>query len=295
MTAPQPRLSVVIASCLEEPYLLACLASLRAQDDPIPLELIVVSRASDAIIEAVRAKFPEAVILRRPRGVSIPELRRDGVLAAQAPYIAVLEERCIADRGWLRAARHSIERGVRVAGGPVAAARFNRLSDWLVYYTEYHRYAPPLNPGPAGDICGANCLYLRSILNANLPLLSEGFWEAGLHPRLLEQAEVFHIVPEMLVYKTGPFNFAGFLRQRFFISRAFAGMDRRRMRAVKRLVYALLSLLVSPLLAVRIARKADHRRFLAALPLFIPVAIVYAAGQSVGYLRGPGDSISKIE
>jgi hypothetical protein len=49
-------------------------------------------------------------------------------------------------------------------------------------------------------------------------------------------------------------------------------------------------------MALRVSKQHCHMdKFAQSLPLLIPALIVYAAGECVGYLAGPGDALLKVE
>lgn len=294
------KLSVIIASCVEEPYLVNCLASLAEQTSRFPTETIIATRASSRLVHSVQERFPDVRIIRRPAGESVPDLRRAALLEARGDYVAIIEEHCIADPNWIQTIFDCIDRGFEVVGGPVAPSRFGRLTDWVVYYTEYNSYMPPVEAGETTNICGANCLYRRDLLIANLPESGSGYWEADLNNSLLRQGKKFHMEPKLIVHHTGPFGLTYYLEQRFLFSRAFAGFRRKHLPVWKQAAYLMLSPLLVPLLVARIgsrvwAKNVEKLRFLQALPMFVPVGVVYVFGEVYGYLTGPGDSLSRIE
>ncbi len=303
---PIPKLSVVIASCVGAPFINRCLESLAGQRHQAEMEFIVVDRAGDEIAAGIERDFPWARLVRRPAGESVPDLRRRGIELAQADYIAIIEEHCVAREDWIATILRCIEteghgeRPVAAIRGVVADANYDRLMDWAVYFTEYNSYMPPLERGATDDVCAANCVYRRDLLMRYLPETGSGYWEAVLNQTLLAAGERFLAEPDLVVYHTGPFGFGYYLWQRFLFSRAFAGVRRTSVSVVFRLVYLLAAPLLIPLLwartALRVYRKR-HRmdKFIQVLPHLVPVTATYVAGEWVGFLAGPGDSLSKIE
>lgn len=306
---PQPRLSVVVASCAGQPFITRCLQSLaeqRRQIELAELEFLVVDRAGGEVAAGIEREFPWARLIRRPAGESVPDMRRHGIELAQADYVAIIEEHCVASENWMATILRCIEES-RPAQKPVAAIRgvvedanYERLMDWAVYFTEYNSYMPSLERGATDDVCAANCVYHRGLLLRHLPKEGGGYWEAGLNQALLAAGERFLAEPDLVVYHTGPFGFRYYLWQRFLFSRAFAGVRRQNVSTGFRLMYLLAAPLLVPMLwartALRVYRKR-HRvdKFIQVLPLLVPVTATYVAGEWVGYLLGPGDSLSKIE
>ena len=85
----EPRLSVVIASCVGDPYISRCLRSLEAQRDE-GVEFIVVDRAGGEVAEMIERDFPWIELIRRPEGQSVPDLRRGGLDACNAEYVGII-------------------------------------------------------------------------------------------------------------------------------------------------------------------------------------------------------------
>src|SRR5512139_311213 len=87
-----PQLSVVIASCVGPPFITRCLESLAAQRQQGELEFLVVDRAGGDVAAGIAHDFPWVRLIRRPPGESVPDLRRHGIAAARADYVAIIEE-----------------------------------------------------------------------------------------------------------------------------------------------------------------------------------------------------------
>ncbi len=301
-----PKLSIVIASCVGEPYISRCLQSLEKQRAQSGLEFIVVDRAGEEVAAKIERDFPWARVIRRPAGESVPDMRRRGIEQAQSEYVAIIEEHCVAREDWIATILRCIEKGkqeqtpVAAIRGVVADADYDRLMDWAVYFTEYNSYMPPLERGTTDDVCAANCVYRRDLLMLHLPHEGSGYWEAVLNQKLLAAGEKFLAEPDLVVYHTGPFGFGYYLWQRFLFSRAFAGVRRNTISAGFRAVYLLAAPLLIPLLWARTAMRVYQKRhrvdkFIQVLPILVPVTATYVLGEWVGYLAGPGDSLSKIE
>jgi hypothetical protein len=150
------------------------------------------------------------------------------------------------------------------------------------------------------DICAANCVYRRDLLIKHLPAQGSGYWEAGLNHTLLASGERFVSEPDLVVYHHGPFGFTYYLRQRYLFSRAFAGTRRASVSAGFRFAYLTLAPLLIPLLWARTAARVYRKRyrvdkFIQVLPHLVPITAIYVLGEWVGFLTGPGDSLSQIE
>ncbi|MEW6516277.1 MAG: glycosyltransferase family 2 protein [candidate division FCPU426 bacterium] len=88
MTA-SPRVSVAVVNWNTRDLLLKCLASLRAESSFLPLEIIVVDNgSSDGSPEAVRAQYPEVLLLTNPASVGFAAGTNQALRRATAPFWA---------------------------------------------------------------------------------------------------------------------------------------------------------------------------------------------------------------
>lgn len=295
------KLSVVIASIVGPPFIDDCLASLEKETKEQSAEVIVVACGTVAYAQRIRQKFPWVNVIHRLQRESVPQLRRAGVEQARGEIVAIIEEHCLAAPDWLhRALAAHASGGYGAVGGPVMDYDYRRLPDWVVYFCEYNGYLPPWDHHEVYDLNGANIAYRRHVLLDHKERLGEGYWEAALHPVLFKEGIKFLAVPDMVVYHRGPFPYAYYLHQRYLFSRAFAGARARAMPVTPRLTYLLAAPFVPAILLARIGARVWQKRchvekFAMALPLLIPALMVYAFGEWVGYLVGPGDALLQVE
>ena len=299
--AENKKLSVVIASIVGPPFIDDCLASVEEEGKQIGAEVIVVACGTEGYAKRIQDKFPWVRVVHRPQRETVPELRAIGVQQAMGEVVAIIEEHCLAAKDWLYKALEGHERpGYAAVGGPVVDYAYTRLQDWVVYFCEYNGYLPPWVEGEAYDLNGANIAYRRDILLDHQDRLRQGYWEATLHPVLLKEGLKLRSLPGMIVYHRGPFPFGYYLQQRYWFSRAFAGARTKALPASRRLVYLVASPLVPFILLARMGARVWQKhchidKFALSLPLLIPALTVYAAGEWVGYLAGPGDALSRVE
>jgi len=295
-----PAVSVVIASIVGPPFIDDCLASIFAQKNAPSFEAIVVDCRGAENVARLSKRFPEARFIQLRKRRSVPELRRIGVEQSRGEIIAVIEEHCLAADHWLATLRAAFSPGYLVVGGPVDFRDGGRLRDWITYFIEYHSYLPPWPDGDTFNVGSANAAYRKQTLQSNLGLLTEGYWEATLHPSLLTKGAKFRSVPDMIAYHRGPFDYFYYLRQRYLFSRAFAGARRRALSGAKRTAYLVAAPAIPFLLLARIgsrvfAKKCHADKFLLSLPLMIPALISYVVGEWMGYAFGPGRALMEVE
>jgi len=295
------RISVVVASKVGPPFIDQCLASIENEVKALGAEAIVVAAGPATYASRIAAEYPWARVIHAAGLEKVPALRRRGVEEATGELVAVIEEHCSAGGDWLHHALAAHSKGEYGAvGGAISDHDYDRLRDWVVYFCEYNRSLPPAPKGETDDLNDANIAYRRGLLLDHAHLLDDGYWPMTLHPTLRDKGIKFLSVPEMMVYHRGPFDFGYYLRQRFWFSRAFAGVRARGRSPVWRLAYLLGAPLIPVMLLGRMTQKVLEKRcrvrqFVLSLPLTIPALVVLVAGEWAGCLLGPGDALSKVE
>ena len=89
MTAP-PKVSILVVSYNARDHVLACLASVAAHVT-LPHEVVVVDNASaDATVDAVRARFPAALVIANEANVGFSRANNQATRASAGAYVLVL-------------------------------------------------------------------------------------------------------------------------------------------------------------------------------------------------------------
>ena len=104
-TPPEvPKVSIVILTALGATHLRECLDSLRRQTYPgNRTEVIVVDNGSaDDPTNEVRARFPDATVIRNPSNVGFAAGNNQGAAAATGDYVVFLNDDTRAHPEWLR-------------------------------------------------------------------------------------------------------------------------------------------------------------------------------------------------
>lgn len=296
-----PKTSIVIASGAGGEFLFRCLASLREQVAARGAEILVVDRVGEATRQRVVRKFPGVRVIVAPADhhASVPQMRRIGAENARGALVAVLEEHCSAPASWLASIEREFRSDDAAIGGPILASQFERLRDWVVYFSEYHNFMPPWSDGPRVALNGANVVYDRVKLLRHRAVLDSGYWEVVLHP-LLARDGAFRAVDAIGAYHTGPFDFGYYLRQRYLLSRVWGGTQKSRVSFAVRLAHILLApvfpFAMLARIALRVREKGQHvGRFVAALPMLFVAMCALTLGETLGYLFGPGRALEEVE
>lgn len=234
-------------------------------------------------------------------GALIPELWRDGILAARGAWVATLTAHCPPRPGWIDRALALID-GPHVAyGGLIALApgadRVARAIH-LLRYAGAAAAGPSPRPGLVRDLSADNALYRRDAILRCPDLLAEGFWEPGFHARFLAWGETMELRPDLVVEHRNRYSARAFLDQRRRHGRVFGRHRARDASGAVRALMLLASPAALPVFAAkrtgRILREPALRAGLAdAAPWLYPFMAAWCWGEAQGYadaLRaGPGD------
>jgi|tagenome__1003787_1003787.scaffolds.fasta_scaffold20979677_3 hypothetical protein len=266
-------------------------------------EIVIADRLQDEFTRRIRRDFPHVRLIDCPPEMSLPEMRTLAFEASTGLIVAVTEDHCVPAPGWARTLKTAFNEGgpeLVAVGGSVVNGVTDRGLDWATYLCEYSFFSPPVVQGDSAILPGMNVAYSRSALEG-VPrnLLTSGFWETTVHPILLERGGRFLSLNELIMLHKKRFSWSLFASQRFIYSRYYAGRRFGDAGLPKRAAVSLASLALPPLLLVRAVQAARSkglgREMLRAAPHLLAFYCIWAAGESVGALRGPGNALAMIE
>ena len=268
-----------------------------------PCEIVIADRLQDAVTGRIRRDYPHVRLIDCPADMSLPEMRTLAFEASSAPIVAVTEDHCVPAPGWATAVTKAFDEGgpdLVAVGGSVVNGVTDRGLDWATYLCEYSFFSPPVAEGESAILPGMNVAYRRSALE-RVPreLLTSGFWETTVHPVLLQKGGRFLSFNELVMLHKKRFSWRLFASQRFIYSRYYAGLRFGKAALPKRAAASVASLALPPLLLVRAVQAArrkglGHEMWRAA-PYLLGFYCIWAVGESVGALRGPGKALAMIE
>ena len=295
----QPELSVVIPSVNGERFVLECLRALEKQNNREVIEVIVCDRLRDGPAEAIRGRFPWVKVESELYEHSIPALRWHGMKTARAEVVAVIEDHCLAPRGWAEQVLRAHAQGHDVVAGPVENASRDSLFDWAFFLLEYGSSMPPPASGQGAAVSGVNVSYKKAVL----PLEDKRFaelWESFLIDKLRREGARIHIDPGMWIHHRTPFSFREFAVQKYLYSRSFAAMRASDKRPAVRFAFAGFAVTALPfLLLMRLiktvwAKKRNRSELLLALPMIAVFVCCGTVGEAFGYCGGDGGSLRAV-
>jgi Glycosyl transferase family 2 len=294
-----PALSVVVASVNGWEMLEPTLQALDAQPERSRMEVIVVEAVGGETRRALREHRPRVEVIPVDEKLTIPALRHLGVIRAKGDLVAILEDHGEVAHDWAGALLEAHRGPWGAVGGVVENGR-DGLVNWAVFFCEYTAYMGPVFEGESTDLPGNNIAYKRPHLLRHAHELEQGRWESWINDKLRVDGVPIASTNKAVVRHIKPFRLGHFLVQRFHFARSYAGMRRVDQSLSKRLIYGVGSLALPALLLLRVTRTALTKKrhlgkFAASVPLIALFYTVGAAGEMIGYLFGPGDSLSRVE
>ena len=294
MTA-RTSISVVVASFRDLEVLSACLHSLRDQCQEHGAELLVV-RSEREPSERLQQVAAGCRVIGAAATDAIPSLRGRGMAAAAGEWVAVTEDHCVADHGWLAALVAAGTPGADVLGGAMGNARRERRTDCGAFFSEYGFFgavAPAAESAGPPLVTGANVAYHRRVVPDVADWAQNGSWENVIHERLFAAGHPFRLVPNARVRQNLHYTLGAFAVDRFEHGRDFAATRSRNLSVWRRAIFATATPVLPLVLSRRIARAVDpaERPFFArALPATLAFLSAWAAGEATGYLFGHAPS-----
>jgi hypothetical protein len=292
------------ASTVDARRIFGTLDALRRQRGAHAYEVIVADRCDDEDSRRIERDYPEARLIRRPARTPLPALRAAALERARGRYVAVTEDHCVPAPDWLQAlasAFRAAPPGTVAVGGCVENGVAGTALDRATFLCEYGAFVAPVAEGATTVLPGMNVAYDRAaLLEIGPEPLARGFWELTAHPLLLEAGRTFFSSNAVRLLHCKKFSFGQFVHQRYLYSRHFAGQRFDQGQVVRKAIACAGSALLPAILIARLLRTLAAKRRLradvaTALPILVAFMLVWAWGEMVGYARGPGDALARIE
>lgn len=299
-TADRPDLSVIIPAVNGPEILSECLQAIRQNAEGGPgIEIVVIERCGERVRSVIDRLAPQALVRSVPSHTSIPEMRAIGFATATGAVIAVIEDHNVVPANWATRISEAFGTGSDVVGGSVFNAATTTTVDWAAFFCDYSDVINPASGKAVERLTGINVAYRREIIERYSSLLSRGRWEDDYHDAMRRDGVALTCVPEIAVGHKMHYRMAEYLSQRYLYSRSYAGIRTGQLTVAGRALGAVRSLLLPPILFSRIVRRVlvarrHQRELLKSLPFLMVFVCAWAAGESVGYVLGPGDSLARV-
>ena len=291
-----PVLSIVIAVQGAQANLAETLGALTC-DRADEVEILICHAADDPLPDPLPAR-PDLRVITGAAGALIPEMWRDGILAAGGDWVATLTLHCPPRADWLDRALVAIrtDAGAEHAGFG-GAILCDPAQDRTTHAIQCLRYSDA-GAGPArglvADISADNALYRRAPILACADLLPDGFWEPEYHRRFAREGMVLEHIPDLVVTHRNRYSIGGFARQRRRHGRVFGRHRGEAAAPGMRVIMVAASPAAFLVFAAKQTRKILSRPalragFASCAPLFYLFMLNWCLGEAVGYvdaLRG---------
>jgi GT2 family glycosyltransferase len=300
----EPDLTVVLVTPDQYQTLRAVVRHLRAQTARDRLEIVIVAPAREGLglIETDLEGFVRFRVVEAGTPWSLAKARADGIRAASAPVVALVEDHCFPDPGWAAALIAAHRQPWAAVGPAIANANPRTRLSWANLLIAYGRWVAPEAGAEVDDIPGNNSSYKRALLleyGSELERMLER--EAVLHEDLRAKGHRFYLEPQAKAYHQNASRLTSAIWTRFQAGRLFGAMRARngRWSLLRRLLYIGGAPLI-PLMHLRPvlqhARRAARQRPL--LPglrgAVVGLLAVAGAGEMIGYAFGPGKALQQL-
>lgn len=295
-----PLLSVVVTILGNESVFTSrCLAALLAQKDAPPMEIVVALYPALDDGPSLRRSWPTIEFIDIPDApppddpalehINYDRRRAVGLAAARGEVIVMTDDYAIPRERWCASMweQHRNTQYAAIGGG--IEFKGSSLLNRAVYYCDFGRYQPPFPAGAAVWLSASNVCYTRPTLEHCRDVWRDLYDETLVHMSIRQSGATLFLTPDVVVdYDRGLLSLRRVLRQKRASGRVFAGRRAQQTGAPKRLLYALLSPALAPLMLVRmflmLRRQGKMQLFLPSAPLVFLCLLYWSAGELTGYL-----------
>jgi hypothetical protein len=217
--------------------------------------------------------------------------RAVGLERARGRIIAMTEDHVVPATDWCQQILEAHKQPYAVIGGAIDNALDNPLN-WAVYYCDFGRYGSPLESGPAEYVSDVNLAYKRDVLQAVGEVWKDAYHETTVHWALRSRGEVLFRDPRLTVYQHRQLpSIWQLCKERVEWGRIFAETRVAECSLKKRLLYALGTPLLPPLLMARLVRhtlrqQRSAKQIVLLAPLAACLLISWSLGELLGYIKG---------
>jgi hypothetical protein len=296
--AERPPLSVVVASLSDGSILYRCLDGLIAEIAPANVEVVVardIERTDGFDRAAAARRFPRVRWIDAPPGCTVPRLRTLGIAACQGDAVALLEDDCLVQPGWCKAAMSITGSGYVAIGGAVEPSAYGRALDWGVYFCEYARFMLPVPKGESPPLPGNNAVYTRNALLQLPPSAQDGFQEVFVQAEWRRTGMATGASDALVVKNINSWPIQQMTSVPFHHARAYAARRFQGQSLAARLPIALMTVVLPVVKTYRLlAESAGRGRLLGPLMRALPWVLTFnsswSVGEAIGCVFGPGSS-----
>jgi hypothetical protein len=223
-----------------------------------------------------------------PIGSTIPDMWRDGIVAAQGDFVALLTAHCIPTRDWLAALdKLQWPESLAGVGGFFVNAPDASALDWAIYLLRYAPYSRPNTDFAVDNIAADNAIYRRREILACPDLLPHGFWEIEYHRQFALRGLQLSLCPDLVVTHRNRYTGAQIAEQRRVHGFNF-GRDRtRQLSTARRIAYLVATPAIPLVLLGKVIARAGRYGWLGKLrPAVVGWLVYLCVNWAIGESRG---------
>ncbi len=208
---PIPAISVVVGMQFAQSNLVAILAALAPGLATGQVELLLCHASDDPLVVPA---MPGVRVIAGEKDALIPELWRDGIVAARAPVVGLLSGHCVPSATWLDTAlgldlQKHVGYGGRIVNDPMS----DRVGT-AIHLLRYSSFAHFDTARTVPEIAADNAVYRRDAILGCADLLPDGFWEPSFHARFRAAGDSLALAPDLVVTHVNRYSPTAFMRQR---------------------------------------------------------------------------------
>lgn len=229
--------------------------------------------------------------LASPPASRIPHMWRDGLLAAQSEWVALLSAHCVPSPSWMQAVLAlqfaPTDAGI---GGYLTNSSDALAPDWAIYLLRYVNYSLPRSLEEVSNIAADNAVYRRSEILRHPEILAHGFWEPELHREFFATGFRLRLSATLEVIHRNRYSVTAFARQRRDHGLEFGSDRARRLGNGRLAVYLLASPLIALILFAKVRVGMAHAGWGRQVPFGTSFLLAYfslhwAFGETCGLAR----------
>lgn len=218
----------------------------------------------------------------------IPQLWRDGIIAAKSNRVALLTSHCVPNENWVSVLKRcDLEENVAI-GGIIRNCDQADAVGKAVHLLRYATYSDFREEFAAVEIAADNAIYRRDEIVECADLMELGFWEPSYHERFRTKGLTMKLTPDLQVMHRNQYSWRQFMRQRRRHGRAFGHARSVGVSSVKRglmLITSPLAFVIHALKRTYAALRSSALRsnYIASAPLFYLFMLNWNWGEAQGY------------
>lgn len=291
-----PLLSVILATDTLE-RVASVIDSLAAQTIARKTELVLVmSSPNTSARERLEERFHSLKLIDVPSMVPLGKARADGVKAARAPFVFIVETHAYPDPQLAEKLTAALSGEWSHAVPGFRNANPDTGLSWVGFLSDYGTWAETLPAGETEKGPAHNAAFRRSVLLEFGERLEHVLtFGDELYLTLRARGHRSYFEPAAVIQHVNLSRFRPFVRERYLAGALIGGYRSVRWGFLRRLVYAFGSPLIPIIILSRVqkgVRETGRSQSLPAgtIPGLVLGAMVKAAGEMRGYLFGAPES-----